>query len=235
MADNDIKKTDTHPVPPVDLQDDTPPPFRRVEAGEIPPKVPTEEFDNEDLPVRAPARRGGCGCWIPAILTVLLVGVLAIIGAILPPINLPQRLFGISLFGPNYTMLSAQANAVANNGLALIADPATLGTDFGVVLASVPMNATSTDSEAVAKALAAVPPTLARQSPVYSIETTGKQPQFVTLNVTIPTGANPDSLDMYGWNAKTTSWHFVPSQINTSGALSMIATVNAVPDPSGTV
>ncbi len=231
MADNDIKKTDTHPVTPVDLQDDTPPPFRRVEAGEIPPTIPTEEFNDDDLPVRsAPARQGGCGCWIPAILTILLVGVLAIIGAILPPINLPQRLFGISLFGPNYTMLSAQANAVANNGLALIADPNTVGTDFGVVLASVPMNATSTDSEEVAKALAAVPPTLARQSPVYSIETTGKQPQSVTLNVTIPAGANPDSLDMYGWDAKTTTWHFVPSQINTAGALSMIATVNAVPD-----
>ena len=151
MADNDIKKTDTHPVPPLDTQDDTPPPFRRVEAGEIPPTVDTEDFDDQDLPMRsAPARRGGCGCWIPAILTVLLVGVLAIIGAILPPINLPQRLFGISLFGPNYTMLSAQANAVANNGLALIADPNTVGTDFGVVLASVPMNATSTDSEEIA-------------------------------------------------------------------------------------
>ncbi len=230
MADNDIKKTDTHPVPIVDTQDDTPPPFRRVEAGEVPLSTPTKELE-EDLSLRPmPARRSGCGCWIPAILTVLLVGVLAIIGAILPPINLPQRLFGVSLFGPNYTMLSAQANAVANNGLALIADPATVGTDYGVVLASVPMNATSTDSEEVAKALAAVPPRLARQSPVYSIETTGKQPQSVTLNVTIPVGANPDALDMYGWDAKTTSWRFVPSQINTSGALMMIATVNTVPD-----
>nr|MBA3869818.1 hypothetical protein [Anaerolineae bacterium] len=142
MADNDIKKTETHPVASVDTQDDTPPPFRRVEVGEVPLDTPTEEYYEEDVPLRptAPARRGGCGCWIPAILTVLLVGVLAIIGAILPPINLPQRLFGISLFGPNYTILSAQANAVANNGLALIADPGTLGTDFGVVLASVPMN-----------------------------------------------------------------------------------------------
>ena len=34
MADNDIKKTDTHPIPTVDTQDDTPPPFRRVEAGD---------------------------------------------------------------------------------------------------------------------------------------------------------------------------------------------------------
>lgn len=228
MADNEIKKTDTHPVPSVEAQDDTPPPFKRVEAGQLPPRTPTEPID--EVPLEPMPQGRGCGCWIPVILTALLVAALVVIGAILPPINLPQRLFGVSLFGPSYTMLSAQANAVANNGLALIADPATVGTDFGVVLASVPMNATSTDSEAIAKALAAVPPTLARQSAVYSIETTGKQPPTVTLNVTIPAGANPDALDMYGWDAKALAWHFIPAQINTSGALSMVAAVNKVPD-----
>ncbi len=228
MADNEIKKTDTHPVPSVEAQDDTPPPFKRVEAGQLPPRTPTEPID--EVPLEPMPQGRGCGCWIPVILTALLVAALVVIGAILPPINLPQRLFGVSLFGPSYTMLSAQANAVANNGLALIADPATVGTDFGVVLASVPMNATSTDSESIAKALAAVPPTLARQSAVYSIETTGKQPPTVTLNVTIPAGANPDALDMYGWDAKVLAWRFIPSQINTSGALSMVAAVNKVPD-----
>ncbi len=231
MSDNDLKKTGTHlTVPPVDAQAVTPPPFVRVNAGESPLRTPTEEL-HDDLPLRPEPTGGrGCGCWIPAVLTVILVVALLVIGAILPPINLPQRLFGVSLFGPNYTMLSTQANAVANNGLALIADPATVGTDFGVVLASVPLNATSTDNEAVAKALAGVPPTLSRQSPVYSIETTGKQPQNITLNVTIPAGANPDSLDMYGWDAKSTAWRFVPAQINTSGALTMIATVSKIPD-----
>ena len=228
MADNEIKKTDTHPVPSVEPQDDTPPPFKRVEAGQLPPRTPTEPID--EVPLEPMPQGRGCGCWIPVILTALLVAALVVIGAILPPINLPQRLFGVSLFGPSYTILSAKANAVANNGLALIADPATVGTDFGVVLASVPMNATSTDSEAIAKALAAVPPTLARQSAVYSIETTGKQPPTVTLNVTIPAGANPDALDMYGWDAKALAWRFIPSQINTSGALSMVAAVNKVPD-----
>lgn len=234
MPENELKKTDTNPVPvaPIGSQDDTPPPFKRVELEDMPPRTPTGEYDEDDMPyVVEPQRRGrGCGCWIPMLLAATLAVALLVIGAILPPVNILQRMFGISIFGPSYTMLSAQANAVADNGLALIADPASLSNDFGVVLASVPLNATSTDSEAVAKALAAVPPTLSRQSPVYTIQTTGSQPQNVTLNLTIPASANPDSLDMYGWDTKSASWQFIPSQINTSGALTMIANVSDVPD-----
>ena len=154
MPENELKKTDTNPVPfpPIDVQDDTPPPFKRVEVEDMPPRTPTGEYDaygEDEAPyVVEPTRRGrGCGCWIPMLLAATLAVALLVIGAILPPVNILQRLFGISLFGPNYTMLNAQANAVADNGLALIADPSTVGNTFGVVLASVPVNATSTDSE----------------------------------------------------------------------------------------
>lgn len=216
---------DTGPVTPVSIQEDTPPPFIRLD--DTSPQKPVDLDESGDMP--RTTRRGGCGCWIPAILTLLLVVALVVIGAILPPVNLPQRLFGVSLFGPSYTMLRPEANAVAADGLALVADPAQVGNEFGVALASVPVNAATTDDAIVAEALAAVPPGLSRQSPVYSIQTTGKQPDTLTLNITVPGSANPDLLDVYGWDAKSKQWSFIPAQVNRSGALTMIATVTRIP------
>ncbi len=211
---------DEHKSVPMDaVMEETPPPFARVGVDEPAPPPPPRK------------RSGGCGCWIPAILTLLMVGVLVVIGALLPPVDLAKRLFNVSLFGPNYTMLSPQANAVAADGLVLAADPASLTGNYGVALSSVPLEAASTDKEAVAQALAAVPPALSRQSALYVMETTGQQPGTVTLNLTIPpTASNPDLLDMYGWDAAAGQWRFIPAQLNASGALSMIAAVKDVPD-----
>jgi spore germination protein YaaH len=210
----------------VNIQEDTPPPFIRLD--DTSPQHPIDIRESGALPPRV-ARRGGLGCWIPGILTLLLVTALVVIGAILPPVNLPQRLLGVSLFGPNYTMLRPDANAVAADGLAVVADPAQLSSEFGVALASVPVDATTTDDAIVAEALAAVPPGLSRQSPVYSILTTGQQPETMTLSVTVPAGANPDLLDLYGWDIKTKRWTFIPAQINRAGALTMIASVTRIP------
>jgi len=231
MSDLSDRKEDTQQFSVVDVQDDTPPPFVRLDEDTPPPRTPTGGLEAPYTPIgQPPAQGGGCGCWIPAMITLLLVMLLVIVGLILPPINLPQRLLGISLFGPEYTTLSAEANAVAFDGLAVAVDPANVGNGFGVALASVPLNATSTDSEVVARALAAVPPTLSRQSAVYSIETTGSQPSTVTLNLTVPASANPDLVDLYGWDNAANQWRFIPSQVNTSGALAVIASVADVPE-----
>ncbi len=204
-----VEKEDTQPVTPVK-------PFNRIDA-ETPESTPPVYIERE--------RRGGCGCWIPALVAMLLTIVLIVVGLFLPPINLYNK-----LFGTQYTTLSAQANAVAKDGLALVADPQQVGTDFGVALASVPVNATSTDNPDVAAALSAVPPQLARQSPVYTIQTTGTQPNTLTLNITVPAQVNPDLLDMYGWNSKTGAWTFIPAHVSTQGAEAMIATIKNVPN-----
>jgi hypothetical protein len=231
MQEEPLKKDDTQPF---SIQDDTPPPFVRISAdttGSVTP-VPTQTtiLDGDYAPPPVPRQGGGCGCWLPALATLFLVTVLLGVAAVLPPINLTQRLFGVSLFGPNFTMLSSQANATALDGLALVADPGSLQGDFGVALASVPVNAATTTDEQIIAALRAVPPTLARQSPIYSIRTTGSSPELTSLNITLPTGANPDAVDMYGWSADDGLWRFIPAQVNASGALSMIASVRDLPD-----
>jgi len=172
-------------------------------------------------------RRGGCGCWVTALLTLALVVALVGVGLFLPPVHLYQQ-----LFGTQYAMLDANANAVAADGLTLVVDPADVGREFGVALRAVPMEAlsgNSGDAQQVNRALAAAPPTLALQSPVYRIDTTGIAPGKVTLSVQLPPNAgNPDILDLYTWEEARGEWVFVPAQFDGAGALT--TTLARVPD-----
>src|SRR5690606_40867933 len=54
---------------------------------------------------QSPAEGGGCGCWIPALITSFVVFVLIIVGLFLPPVDLWNR-----LFGTQYAVLNADAN-----------------------------------------------------------------------------------------------------------------------------
>ncbi|MBZ0290965.1 MAG: hypothetical protein K8L99_00205, partial [Anaerolineae bacterium] len=169
-----------------------------------------EETQNLPPVSRTPARSGGGGCWIPALITAFVVFVLVIVGLFLPPVDLWNR-----LFGTQYAVLSADANAIAADGLTLVVDPANPGRDFGVGLDSIPvatfLNGGTNQSWATT-ALAAAPAYLALQSPVYTIETTGQAPDEVSLDITIPpTAGDPDVLSIYAWDAADNEWHFVPS------------------------
>lgn len=187
------------------LQEDTQP-FAAVDAAEIP--VP-----------RAARSGSGVGCWIPLLLTGFVVGVLVIVGLFLPPVNLWNRLFGTS-----YAMLSAEANAVAQNGLTLVVDPANPGSDFGVALNAIPVSDFLGGSDA---ARAAIPPHLALQSPVYRVETTGTQPETLMLDIDVPQAASPDLLSLYGWDEQAAEWRFIPSRWNSAGKLT--TTVEEIP------
>ncbi|MBI5671620.1 MAG: hypothetical protein HZC41_26810 [Chloroflexi bacterium] len=179
---------------------------------------PQRAIEYDDQPASA---RGGCGCWIPAILTLLVAVALVAVGLFLPPVNLYNRLFGVQ-----YTPLSADSNAVrsTDGGLTVLVDPAQPGTGFGVALASA-----GGDTPENAGAVAAAPPSLTLQSPVYNVQTTGTAPETVTLSLTLPpTTPNTDVLDLYGWDAETAQWRFVPAHAAVPGTLT--ATVREVPD-----
>ncbi len=182
----------------------------------MPPSVMLREQERQ--------RRRGVGCWLPAIFTLLTVLVLVGVGLFLPPVSLYDR-----LFGTQYAMLSSEANAVAADGLTVIVDPADPGRDFGVSLTSLTSNgATVNTDEAAQAALAAKPSFLALQSPLYTVQTTGRKPGEVTLSVDVPaTAGNPDVLDLYAWNERALQWEFVPSQFDGSGAL--VTTLEDVP------
>jgi spore germination protein YaaH len=205
MSDMDVTqvKEDTQPVPPV-----KPIPY--------PPPPPEQRRNN-----------GGCGCWIPALLTVFVVGVLVVVGLFLPPVDLWNR-----LFGTQYAVLSAEANAVADSGLTLVVDPANPGQNFGVALQAMPVNqflSGSSEAAWLTAARAAVPPNLALQSPVYTLQTSGTAPDTVTLDITIPASAgSPELLSLYGWHQDRATWRFLPSQRSASGTI--MTTLSNLPD-----
>lgn len=185
-----------------------------------------EETQNLPPVSQPPAQSGGIGCWIPALLTGFVVFVLIIVGLFLPPIDLWNR-----LFGPQYAVLSADANAIAADGLTLVVDPTNPGRDFGVGLDSVSVNAFlagSTNQPWAAAALAAAPSHLALQSPVYTIETTGQAPDTLSLDISVPpTAGSPDVLSVYAWDTSTNEWRFVPSSRSSDSLIT--ARVDTVP------
>jgi hypothetical protein len=195
-------KEDTQPVPPVKPVPYTPqPPHQR--------------------------RSGGCGCWLPALLTLFVVSVLVVVGLFLPPVDLWNRLFGVQ-----YAILSPEANAVADSGLTLIVDPANPGRNFGVALQNLPVTGFLSGANTapwVPAARAAVPPNLALQSPVYTVQTTGTAPNTVTLALDIPANVgSSDLLSVYAWDGS--AWRFVPAQRTGS---SLTATLSQVPEQIG--
>jgi len=187
--------------------------------------------DTSNLPATPASQRrgGGVGCWITGITTLIVAGILVGVGLLLPPFSLADR-----LRGTNYAMLSADANAVAEGDLtvAIYGDEngSDYGQNFGVSLQTVPMNTflagDLTAGSWISDALASAPPTLAIQSDVYTIRTTGESPENVTLSVTIPPGVDTDLLNLYTWDTQQNAWRFVPAQ-PVSGAF--VTTVTDVP------
>ena len=189
--------------------------------------TPIQEDTQPLTPVREQPQSGGCGYWVTALLTLFVASILVVVGLFLPPINLYEQLFGVQ-----YAMLSADANAIANGDqtLTLSVDPANPGNQFGVALASLSMDDfVAGNREAnIAAAQAAIPPYLALQSPVYIIETTGTQPEFVTLAVSLPASASqPDLLDLYGFYGDSGQWRFIPSQTDAGKRIAMVEDIPA--------
>lgn len=162
--------------------------------------------------VRQPRRNGGgIGCWIAGLVSLIVAAGLIAVGLFLPPFSLLDRLQGV-----RYTPLNAESNALSHDGLTLAVYGEDYGRDFGVTLDSVPLNrfleADTSAGAWIPAALAAAPPTLALQSPVYAIDTNGEPPPEITLSVeTPPTVGSADILDLYGYDPESGMWSFLPS------------------------
>lgn len=186
---------------------------------------PYYQYPGTQQPPPAP-RRGGCGCWFVGLVTLLIFAGLVSAALLLPPFNLGDQIQE-QLLGPQYAMLDSQNNAAANDALTVIVDPADPGTEFGISLAAT----TQEDFAAAAdqaEARAAIPPYLALQSGIYTIETTGDAPETTTLTLNIPPNApNTDVLDLYAWDGASGEWQFLPAQIINDGQF--IAQVEDIP------
>jgi hypothetical protein len=189
---------------------------------------PYYQYPGPRPPHQPPPKRSNIGCWLVGLMTMMAAAALVVVGLLLPPFNLADR-----LFGTQYAMLDASSNAVAAGGLTLIVDPADPGSEFGVALDSVSMqNFLGSNRELgewIPRANASVLPYLALQSPVYVIETSGRAPESLTVTIELPAGApDPDVLDLYAWNSALNEWRFVPSRFASDGLLR--ARVEQVPE-----
>lgn len=182
--------------------------------------VETQEEIEAEVPRRAytqpPEPKGGCGCWIAGIVTLVIVAALVGVGLFLPPVSLYDR-----LFGPQYAPLNAEQNATAVEGLTVAVYGPDYGSDFGVAIET---------AEAAAQAGIPAIPDHTIVSSTYRIQTSGTAPETVTLSLEIPEGANPDLLDLYGFedeDSAAQTIRFLPSQ---AAEGQMIAEVEDVPD-----
>lgn len=193
----------------------------------------SDQHDTQpQIPIQQQPSGGGCGCWVGALVTLVIVALLVGAGLFLPPFNLYDRIFGesfVTLANPG------EGAVVSDDSMRLsISEPAP-GGDFGVQLSSVSLADFEAGAQAAGATLvnarSAVPPFLAVQSAVYEIDTRGTAPNSVIIRVTIPQEVtSADVLDMYGWFADAGTWRFIPAQVIGN---QLVATTENIPDAVG--
>lgn len=207
-------KGDTRPLAPLQAEPVSP-------AG-----VPTASVggDEGQSPRERRRRRGCCGCWLSGLFTLLVILVLVVVGLILPPVQLIER-----LTGPQFLSLNADASAIQLEGLILQVDPEAPGEGFSVAIETLPAGdflAGAAGQEWLPAALAALPAQLALQSPVYSLYSEGTAPPALTLDLALPQATgNVQLFSLYGWDGM--DWNFLPSM--QQGVGSLRTTVTSLP------
>ncbi|MDZ4768258.1 MAG: hypothetical protein SGJ24_03950 [Chloroflexota bacterium] len=190
-------------------------------GGEPPPLRPVPEGDSGRS-----RQSGGTGCGFITAITLALTAGLVLVGLLLPPINLADR-----LFGARYVPLTRDANAVREATLTLAVYGEDIGRDFAVALSSVPesafaVGATSEDGS-VRTAFQALPTSAEPISPLFTLGSSGTPPGAITLSLTL-TDPNvpPDQIDLYGYTPADQRWRFIPSAVVGDA---LVATVAQLP------
>ena len=161
------------------------------------------------LPRRAAANKRGGGCWLVALASVVMAALLLIVGLLLPPFNLPDRLFALQ-----YTPLDAENPelALGSDFSVRIPDDSS-APDIAMRVSALPWTAGETDTETSSVKLARdnLPAYLAPQSPLYVLEGRGDLPERLRFSFAQPANvSNANVLSLYGWDGR--NWRFVPSQ-----------------------
>ena len=209
----------------------TPPSTPVVKPAErTPTPTPSRPMSPVPPPQAAKPERKRGGCALPTLIgTLLLVVVLVVAALLLPPFSLLDR-----LTGPQYVTLDATTPGVSHpDGLTLTIDTAQPGEGFGVALSAVDsatFNGGAAEAEWAAPARAALSPILTLISPVYAIDSEGEAPGAIALRINTPAGAQPsDTVDLYGYNAESNAWEFIPSQF-AEGNAAIVTDLNYVPE-----
>ncbi len=168
----------------------------------------------EQYPNNPQKNGNSAGCWLIGIISAFIAMVLVIVALFLPPFNLYT-----TLVGSPYTVLQAEGEAINSSDAAFtLAAASDVNGEYGVRVETTTLQnfeaGSSSAGEWIPVVRNAVPYYLALQSPVYSVESVGTEPETAFLSVQTPNSiVNPDLLDLYGWFGDDTSgeWRFIPS------------------------
>jgi hypothetical protein len=138
-------------------------------------------------------RRGGMGCWISGLVTLLAAAVLIIGGLFLPPVRLLDR-----LAQPAVTPAAQTGGQFSGNGISMTVLDEAPAADFGASL--------------LEAALEIAPASFTPAGRIFRIQTSGDEPQAVAYSLTVPLDSSPTLLDLYGWNEGGQP-QFVPSRL----------------------
>lgn len=137
-------------------------------------------------------------------INLLVIPLLVLFALVLPPLALPQRLFGAGFTGVS----PSDGGGVAAKDGTLFSIPAgSIKNGVSVKLTTQPRDVFM--NSAMAKSLPAV---LDVKSPLYQPSLQGQMPSLAVLSIPVPEGADPlATLDVYGYTGK--KWTKLPFQI----------------------
>ena len=149
----------------------------------------------------------GPAAWI---FTFVVIPLLILIVALLPPFNALQKLDFLK-----YTRISAAGGALNDPDGTVVSFPSE-GVDsaFFASLNSVPMadfqrSAAGSDTYDAARNM---PNTLIPRSPLYQLRSRGTEPNQVQMRIPIPNESKPyETLSVYNWNGS--GWEYLPSTV----------------------
>lgn len=151
---------------------------------------------------------------------------LLIIGLMLPPFSLPDRLFALQ-----YSQLNADNPSLAvGSGFSVSVPAESNAADVGMKVSALPWTADEMEEgdtlrSSIKWAMDSRPPYLAPQSPLYVLDTRGDSPQRLQFTFAQPANvSNANVLSLYGWDGQ--NWRFVPAK-KSGGKLHGVASFSA--------
>jgi uncharacterized protein YraI len=157
---------------------------------------------------------------LATILLLLTAGVLVIVGLLLPPVSLGQR-----LMKSGYDRLDAKNPAVSHpDGLTIRADPALLSTALRLKVGSVPRIEFTPQSAPGdwREAASAIPSYLVLKSPVFTLDLPDGVTTPLQAEIATPSDAERDVLlDVYVWDGSR--WHWTPRTLAAGKVLTSLS------------
>ena len=160
---------------------------------------------------RTPRRNRNAGCTLIAVASLIISTILLLIGLLLPPFNLYDRLAALQ-----YSPLNRDnPELIVSDALTIRLPSDASSDDFALRVNTIAGAEFRSDSETLPQSLAdapqALPARLSLQSPVFHLAAIGSAPDRLAFDLGIPDpAAMPELLSLYGWEGR--AWRFIPSQ-----------------------